>query len=62
MNNLVLHEDLERVKETFRLKEESFVIDLTRLEKESLVAKQKIKSLLVENQNLHEKSKQVEID
>jgi len=36
MSNLVLHEDLERVKETFRLKEENFVINLTKLEKESL--------------------------
>ena len=36
MNNLVLHEDLERVKETFRLKEENFVTNLTKLEKESL--------------------------
>ena len=59
MNNLVLHEDLERVNETFRLKEENF---LTKLEKESLDIKQKIESLLVENQNLHEKLKQVEMD
>ena len=55
MNNLVLHEGLERIKETFRLKEESFVTDLTRLEKESLVLKQKMEFLLVENQSLHEK-------
>jgi len=32
MNNLVLHEDLERVQETFRLREESFVTDLAKLE------------------------------
>ena len=57
MNNLVLHEDLERVKETFRLKEESFVTNLTKLEKESLDLKQKIESLLAENQGLHEKLK-----
>ena len=62
MNNLVLHEDLERVKEILRLKEENFVTNFTKLEKESLDLKQKIESLLVENQNLHEKLKQVEID
>ena len=62
MNNLVLYEDLERVKETFRLKEENFVSNLTKLEKESLDLKQKIESLLAENQSLHEKLKKVEID
>ena len=62
MNNLVLHEDLERVKETFRLKEENFVTSLTKLEKESLDLKQKIESLLIENQSLLEKLQQVEID
>jgi len=30
MKELVLHEDLERVKETFRLREESFVTDLAK--------------------------------
>jgi len=49
MNNLVLHEDLQRIKETFKLKEESFVTNLTKLEKESLELKQKIDSLLAEN-------------
>jgi len=62
MNNLVLHEDLKRVKEAFRLKEESFVTNLIELEKESLELKQKNESLLTENQSLHEKIKQVEID
>jgi len=62
MNNLVLHDELERVKETLRLKEEKFVANLTKLENESLDLKQKIESLLVENQNLHEKLKLVEID
>ena len=62
MNNLVLHEDLERVKEILRLKEENFVTNFTKLEKESLDLKQKIESLLAENQSLHEKLKQVEID
>ena len=62
MKNLVLHEDLKRVKETCRLREESFVTDLTKLEKESLELKQKAESLLANNQNLYEKLKQVEID
>jgi len=39
MKNLVLHEDLERIKETFRLKEEILVTDLNKLEKESLELK-----------------------
>ena len=62
INNLVLHEDLERVKEILRLKEENFVTNFTKLEKESFDLKQKIESLLVEDQSLHEKIKQVEID
>jgi len=62
MKNLVLHKDLERVKRTFRLKEESLVTDLTKLKKESLELKQKAESLLVDNHNLHEKIKQVETD
>ena len=47
MNNLVLHEDLETVKEILRLKEENFVTNFTKLEKESLDLKQKIESLLL---------------
>ena len=62
MKNLVLHEDIERVKETFRLKEEILVTYLTKLEKESLELKQKAKSLLIENNKLHETIKQVETD
>jgi len=62
MNNLVLHEDLERVKEAFTLKEESFVTNLTKMENESLELQRRIKSLLAENQSLHEKLKEVEID
>jgi len=54
MKNLILHEDLERIKETFRLKEEILVTDLTKLEKESLELKQKAESLLVEKNKLHE--------
>jgi len=60
MKNLVLHEDLERIKKTFRLKEEILVTDLTKLEKESLELKQKAESLLGENNKLHETIKQVE--
>ena len=60
--NLVLHDDLERIKDTFKLKEESLVTDLTKLEKESLELKQKAESLLVENNKLHETIKQVETD
>ena len=52
MNNLVLYEDLERVKETFRLREENFVTDLAKLKKKSLELKQKAESLLAENQSL----------
>jgi len=54
MKNLVLHEDLERIKETFKLKEEIPVTDFTKLEKESLELKQKVESLLVENNKLYE--------
>jgi len=54
MKNLVLHEDLERIKETFKLKEEILVTDFTKLEKESLELKQKVESLLVENNKLYE--------
>jgi len=62
MKYLVLHEDLGRTKETFKLKEESLVTDLTKLEKESLKLKQKAESLLVENNKLHETIKQVKTD
>jgi len=62
MENLVLHVDLNRIKDTLNLKEESFETELTKLEKESLDLKQKMESLLVENKNLHEKLKQVEAD
>ena len=50
MDNLVLHDDLERTKEILRLKEECFVTNFTKLEKEFLDLKQNIESLLVENQ------------
>jgi len=62
MTNLVLHEDLNKFKETLSLKEEAFATDLTKLENESLELKQKVESLLVENRKLLEKLKQVESD
>jgi len=62
MKNLVLHEDLNKFKETFSLKEEAFPTDHTKLENESLKLKQKVESLLVENRKLLENLKQVESD
>ena len=62
MKSLILHEDLERIKETFRLKEETLVTNFTKLEKVSLELRQKAESLLVENNKLHETLKQVETD
>ena len=44
------------------MKEEAFVTNLTKLESESLELKQKVESLLVENNKLLEKLKQVELD
>jgi len=55
MENIVLHEDLNKLKETLSMKEEVFVTDLTKLENESLELKQKVKSLLIENSKLLEK-------
>ena len=60
--NLVLHDDFNKLKETLSLKEEPFVADLTKLESESLELKQKVESLLVENNKLLETLKQVELD
>jgi len=62
MKSLVLHEELERIKETFRLKEETLVTNFIKLEKESLELKQRVESLLVENNKLHETLKQIETD
>jgi len=62
IKNLVLHEELEKIQETFRMKEETLVTNLTKLEKESLELKQKAESLLVENNKLHEKIKQAETE
>jgi len=36
MKSLVLHEDLERIKDTFRLKEETLLTNFTKLEKSLL--------------------------
>ena len=60
--NLVLLEDLERIKEALKLKEDSFVTDFAKLEKESLDLKERVESLLVKNNRLSEKLKQVETD
>jgi len=60
ISNLVLHEGLKRTKEILKLKEDSFVTRLAKLEKESLDLKERVESLLVENNRLHKKLKQVE--
>jgi len=60
MTNLVLHEDLKKLKETLSMKEEAFATDLTKLENESLELKQKVESLLVEDGKLLETLKQLE--
>jgi len=44
------------------LKEEAFAIDFTKLENESLEVKQKVESLLNENNKLLDKLNQVELD
>jgi len=62
LKNLVLHGDLDKIKETLSLKEEAFGADLTKLENESLGLKQKVETLIVENNKLLEKLKQVELD
>jgi len=62
MKSLVLHGDLDKIKETLSLKEEVFVANLTKLENESFELKQKVESLLVKNNKLLKKLKQVELD
>ena len=62
MRTLVLQEDLAILKETLSMKEEAFVTDFAKLEEEFLESKQKVESLLVENNKLLEKLKQVESD
>ena len=41
MKHLVLHDDLNKVKETLSMKKETFSTDLAKLENESLELKQK---------------------
>jgi len=55
-----LLDDLNKVKETLNLKEEAFAIDFPKLENESLELKQKVESLIDENNKLLDKLKQVE--
>jgi len=59
---LVLYKDLDKLKETLSMKEEVFNTNLSKLENEILELKQKVESLLVENNKLLEKLKQVESD
>ena len=54
---LVLHEDLNKLKETLSMKEEVFAADFSKRESECLELKQKIESLLDENGKLLEKLK-----
>jgi len=45
---LVLHEDLNKFKETLSMREKVFNTDLSKMKSESLQLKQKIKSLICE--------------
>jgi len=47
MKHLVLHDDLNKVKETLSLKEEAFVTDFAKLENESLELKQRLNFYLM---------------
>jgi len=62
MGTRVLQKDLDKLKGTLSMKEEVFVSDFTKLENEFLESKLKVESLLVENNKLLEKLKQVESD
>jgi len=62
MRTLVLQEDLVKLKETLSMKEERFVTGFAKLEKEFFESKRKVEPLLVENNKLLEKIKQVESD
>jgi len=57
MKNIVLHDDLNKFKETLSSKEEMLATDLAKLEKESLELKQKVESLLDKNNKLLDKLK-----
>ena len=54
--------NLNKFKETLSLKEEAFATDFAKLENESLKLKQKVGSLLDENNKLFDKLNQVELD
>jgi len=58
MKNLVLLDNLNKFKETLSLKEQVFATDFAKLEKESLELKQKVESLLDENNKLLDKLNQ----
>ena len=57
-----MQENYDKLKETLGLKEKIFAAELAKLEKDSLVLKQKAETLFAENKNLAEKLKQVETD
>jgi len=57
---LILHEDLNKLKETLSMREKVFNTDLSKLESGPLQLKQRIKSLIYENSQLLEKLKKVE--
>ena len=57
-----LLENIDVLKETLIMKEETCSTNLTKLEKESLELKEKVDSLLTENQRLLEKIEQMESD
>jgi len=59
---LLLHEDLNKIKETLSMREKVFNTDLSKLKSESLQLKQRIKTLICENSQLLEKLKQAESD
>ena len=59
---LALHENINVLKETLLMKEETCSINLSKLEKESLDLRGKVETLLEENKNLLEKIKQMESD
>jgi len=56
----VLHEDLDKLKETSSKREKVFNTNLSKLESESLQLKQRIESLICENNQLLEKLKKAE--
>ena len=57
---LVLHEDLNKLKETLSMREEVFNTNFSKLESESLQIKQNIESLVCENHKLLERLKKAE--